>query len=448
MALDYTGSNTGIFDRGGKIVKYVNSRLTTATTTLPAELKAIADKFEAADMTDQISTLYGVYDAFKSNVTNERRTIASYFDNILLDRDSVLEQLAAGNSINQVLDLLFRQMVLDSQTVDKSTVTLGTVTAASGNTGNGTVRITKLLDGYNSPLSGGQSNRRYANLNSELCVPSETMRWTVTADSGRDGLTTGNEILDWRGNILNNGEFDWQDEGSGNGPSLTCANASTILVNGDMESFSSNVPTSWTRDNGTAGTHILKNTTAAYLYRGTSSLQFHGDGSAATIQISQNLSTRFNALRMYHVGVRIRYAGTTPAAGTVGVLFTGTGYTAGGTEQISQAASGLGTSFALYDFFVCMPTTFPSDFKLVVKITGTLTSGSDVYFDDITLTPVSYHGGIGAVALVGSTPFVIGDQFTATVANSEKVFQKFFRQKYRFQLPSNSSPSIADSLAT
>ena len=448
MAIDYTTANTGLFDRGGKLIKHVNSRLASATTTLPAELKAIADKFEAADMTSQIAGLFADYDGFQSNVTRERQAIARYWDAILTDRTSVLDQLAVPQAdVTAVLPALIRQMIADTASVDASTVAVGTVTANASNVGNGTVLMSKLLDGYNAPLSGAIPVLHYAGVNSELAV-NETMTFTCVSDSSRDGLTSGTEGFSWVGGIAGE-KLGFEDEGSGEGPTLTVAGQSTVISNNDFETWASNLPTGWTAGNGVAGTHIKQST--AEFYRGLSSLHFDGDNAQADIRTDYAVAAgTMQSRRLYCVAVRVK---ASAAAGTGGLLvsFTGTGYTASSTEKITITAGSMPTSWTLYNFWVVTPANIPSDWTLKITNTGTPGATSNVYVDSLSCEAGVYHGGLAAMVVPGSIPFTIGDRFTSAITNDAAgVFQEFFRQNYLVQLPSvtDGSETIVDSLAT
>lgn len=451
MALDYTGANTGIFVRGGKVTKYVNSRLATATTTLPAELKAIADPFEAADYTGQISNLYSDYDGFKANVTRERQTLAAYWDNILTDRATVLSQINVPTAdTTAVLPELIRQMNTDSASVKANTVTIGSVTANASNKGNGTVVLSKLLDGYNAPIQGGIVVVDYAGLNSELACPSETMTFTCTSDSSRDGLTVGQERFSWVGGIQGD-KLDYLTEGSGTGPGLVAAGDSTLISNANFETWSSNTPGSWTITSGTAGTHVLQQTTAANVYRGSSSLQLKGDGALAAITLTQALSAGVMlGRRLYNVSARVK-ASAASGTGALTIQFTGTGYTASSTEKISITAGSMPTSFTLYNFFIVTPAVLPSDWTLSISNSGTPGASSNVYVDCLVPVECTYHGGVAAVVIPGSSAFAANDRFTVSITNDAAgTFQEFFRKWYGVQLPSNGagSETIANSLAT
>lgn len=555
MPLDYDGASAGLFTRAGKLIKYINNYRTLAATTMPAELKAIADLFEAADLTLQISGLYGTYESFKSTASGFRLALASFVDAVFTDRDTVLEILQIPNpDVNSVLPRLFQAMVDDGETVDRSAVTLGGPTPPAANVGNGTVLVTKILDGFNPPLQRGQAVQLYDGLSSELTVPSETMRLECTQDSQKDGLPEGSERFSWVGGVPDQ-VLGWQDEGSGEGPNLTVAGSSGILSDPGLENWGgsgNNTPANWTLVGSTAaGTHLFREATT--FYRGTYGAKFSGTGALATMGIQQAIAAgAMNNRRRYLASARIRQADTGPSAGQFEMHFSGTGYvktapvnqvqriavsgasggtytvsfrgatsaainatdnaatvqsklravrglemavnsqsgsspnftnditmhghqgnqelmtadgtslTGGGVVTVTQQTSGTegdcvvipfgampSGAWALVYFWINTPDIIPSNWTLVAQIASTFTSGSTLYLDDIVLEPATYHGGVGAVLVPGSTRFLSGDRIAFSVANDQAgVFQDFFRQKYAFQLPSSGSPSIADALAT
>lgn len=560
MALDYDGANSGIFTRIGKLTKYVNSHLADATTTLPAELKAIADLYEAADLTGQVSGIYGAFDGLKADVAGLRQTLAGFADATLLDRDTVLSQLGVTlPSLPDVLAALHQRMLDDAETVRRSAVTLGSPAVPTGsNTGTGVVLVTKVLDGYSPPLLGAQSHVRYNGLSSELAVPAETMYLACVGDSMTGGTAEGAEQFNWSGGIQD-GPLDYHTEGSGQGPTLTVANGLTLVVDGDFENWGgsgNNTPSNWTIGNGTAGTHIFRE--ATNVYRGTYGLKFLGTGAQATMGVEQSIgSSVLKARRRYLVCLRLKASGV-PAAGQVEVHWSGTGYSktapaaevqsfqvsgtpTGGTytltytgpyggaqttaaiaytatsatvqaalrllaglESVVVAASAgapadvthaitfrgvqgdvtqltstssltggtpvlthgtttpgvegdcvvlpaaaFPTTWMLAYFWINLPVVIPSDWKLVVQVASTLSNAVALYVDSLALAPVDYHGGVGANLVAGATRFVAGDRFSFSAANNQAgKLQDFFRQWYRFQLPSSGSPSIDDALAT
>lgn len=448
MAFDWDTANTGVLTKTGKILKYINSSLALATTTLPAELVAITTPYQNMNRADLVANLFSYYGSLQSQVVSKRQTLASYMDSTYLDPVTVLSQLGVVDaSIQSVMAALILQALIDSKTVNRSTVTIGTSTAQAGNVGNGTVLTTKVLDGITPPLLGAMANIHYAGLNSELSVPSDTLAMTCI-----NAQTEGAEQWSWSGNQKVQ-PWDYLTEGSGQGPTVTTANGARIIVDGDFEQWTStNTPTNWTITGGAAGTTIFRESTN--IHRGTYSMKFLGNGATATIGVNQSIGTnRMKGLRAYSVSCRMKASGT-PAAGAILLQFTGTNYTAASTEKIAIAAASFPTaaftaSGSLQSFIIITPAFIPSDWAFKVEIGSTLSNAVAVYFDSLAIVELPYHGGMAAIPVAGSTRWQPGDRVTFTLANNQAgVLQEGFRRGYNIQMPSSGSPSLSDNLAT
>jgi len=451
MAISYDDASTGIFTHIGKLIKYLNAYEGWGDTDLPAGKLAILNAFQAGDMDAAVDGLVSDYDGFITAIDGWRSRLADRATKRLQDETSVVNELNLPSSaIDDILFELSHQMSRDSKTIDRSTATVGTITAVAGNIGNGTILVSKVLDGYSRPGFDMSSHPLYNGVDSELVVPAETMTFTCVTDSQRNGVPEGAESFDWSGEIGGSSPFSLKAEGSGRGPAIQVLNASTLISNGSFEnttlSGSGYYPNGWTTT-GTVGTHINRDT--GNVYRGTYSLKFSGDGAQANIQVLQAFTiSRLRPKKRYCCSIRYKASGV-PAAGNILVHCTGTGYTASSSEKVDIAAGSFSTSWAHAYFFINLPDPIPTDFSLIVKIGSTLSNGTHVYFDSLAFGEVSWHGGLGAVAIAGSTRFMAGDKFTCAVSNNGAgVFQEFFRRYYRRQLPSSGSPNIADSLAT
>lgn len=448
MAIEYTDANTGLFTHLGKIVKRINVYEGLPDTDLPADLDALLTILQGSGGQDAVAEgLVSSYDGIMSSVDSWRNTLLGYATKRLRDPATVIQELELyTNDLATVFARLITQMTVDSKTIDKSTVSLGTVTPAAANQGNGTVLVSKVLDGYSRPTKYTPGHPLYAGVDSELGVPAETMTLVCAADSENDGRTEGQESFLWYGET-EYPHFSYRTEGSGQGPTIATVQAASLLNNLDFESFSTNTPSNWTIANGTAGTHIFAETGAANVYHGSKSIKFLGTGAQAVIGISQAFPvSQLRPLRRYLCTIRYK-AASVPAAGTILIQPTGTGFTAGSTEKFTVAAAAFSTSWALASFYINLPAIIPSDFALTVTITGTLSNGVAVYFDNLAFAPVEWHGGVNLGIVAGSTRFMRGDKFTFTVANDTAgVFQEFFRRGYGLQLPSSGSPTINDSL--
>ena len=362
MAMDYDGANTGVFTHIGKIIKHYNQFADDAndgSTGLAADRKDILDKFQAGDQDVAIDGLVGAYERWKSEYIQRRSTISGFALTRLQDVTTVLDEIGASSASQaEILEKLITQMNADTETVEASAVTLGSVTANGGNTGNGTLLRTKVLDGVNSPgIVDGismPSHAEYNGLDSELTVPAETWRFRVTGDSFQDGLEEGSEQLSWEGDVADQ-PHGVDAEGSGFIDTLTPINSAGLLTDGDFEEFTSNTPDNWTIDDGTAGTHIFEETNAANIYHGVAGLKFTGDGSQASIQVSQAIDpASVTANKAYVVTAQVK-ASASVTNGALTIQFEGTGYTAAGSEKVSIAAGSLPTSFTLQHFFINLP---------------------------------------------------------------------------------------------
>ena len=538
MAINYTN----LFEDVGEFVEVINSfRGTIAITTIPAHLSEIEAELTGNSMITLLSGVPEMFLGFQNTMITWSERLAEKISERFRDNDTILVEmpLLTNSAISQVLAELYRKMIEDSETLNGSDVTIGGVSSDLIGTSDGVVLTTDILDGVVAPSSGYPANpfyshdlsnsagsgrlpgehADYAGTLSELCVTSETITITCTTDSFPSGASEGKETFQVVGGLQKASRLSWDTEGSGNGPSITAMNASSIASGGEFEIFSSNAPSGWTIDSGVAGTEILEETTT--IKRGSSALKItcptravtavtvanptqltsvaHGlvvgdevflaafsttpdingaqtvytiidadtftldidvtnvaDGVGTVqfdeIQLSQTIVNALQPGRRYAVAVWIQGEATT-TSGTLTIQMEGTDYTPGSSEKISMNAAALAaqTSYGVENFFFNCPLEVPTDFELVVKWTGTPTTGKAIFIDGLAFTPVTYCGGIGIVIFAGANPFVVGDRYTFTLANDDAgIFQTFFRKWYKLQLPSNLSAgeSINDALAS
>lgn len=474
MSMTYLGAN-GVFTQWGKPIKKINAITTLINTTYPADLDEIGDIFEAgnADNRREVTAAVAEYYArTRSYLVGRQHALAMINDMRLQDRGTVINELnMPDSSVTTLVDRLIDEMQADAATVDASTVTIGSVTADSNNVGNGTALVNKVLDGFNPPSPGWRPNRWYSGVNSELSVPSETMTLRCIRDSQSDGLAVGSEVWELYGRRPTIKEYRFANgvfipmhsspgqfghgygigaEGSGHGPTIGTLDGRRIVLNGDFENFTSNVPESWVVTSGTAGTHIYVETTN--IYRNSRSLRLLGDG-ATTVSLDQGATQgfdyrQFEPRRRYYLSAYI-LASTGIAAGDLNIGFSGTGLSA--TNTISIAPGGYPTAaFTQKGGYWETPATIPSDLKITIEWSGSPTSGKNVYIDSLAFGPVVYHGGVNVAVVAGSTAWKRNDKLTWTIANDEAgTFQEFARKWWAVQLPSNAAggESIADTLA-
>ena len=454
MAVDYTS----LFEDIGSLTRALNvfRGLALGSGTIDTRRSNIQTVLQSNGSVDDLDGVQESFDRMRDSAVGWAQEMGGRISARLRRRASILEELpgitSASPSIFDVLIELHRDMALNSESIDASAVTLGTVNADAGNSGDGTVLLDKVLDRITPPLIGAPVVPQYKDLDSELAT-TETMTLTCVSDEDADGFPEGEEVFRWEG-TPGAGTLGWRTEGSGHNSNVPTLNSHNLVSNKDFESWSANVPESWDLDSGLAGTHVIQETTAADVFRGDSALRLAGDGSQATIQISQTLPARLlTPGRRYCLACQVKgQSGILAGALTIEFESPGGGYTAASSEKISMNAAALAaqTSYGIEYFYLTAPDTIPDDLELVIKITGTLTNAKAVRVDSLAFGPVSWGNGVNLVVVAGASQFTRADRFTFDITNNGAgTFQEMFRRLYRIQMPSDTGglETQADSLA-
>lgn len=446
MAVNYAN----VFSVAGEFLQRINEyrALFSAIDTDLAEIRADLVTAGREDLGDG---LQDQFDGYKLALVGWCEALTANMVEMFTHQDAVLEQLGLNTTdIQTVLAEMFRDMVDNSQTINNSIVVIGSVVEDKANANAGVILTDNKLDGYSTPRTGFQPNREYNLLETEILPTLDTIRITCDRDNPSDNVTEGSEEFTISGNPEPPSGFHWQDEGTGPGESLTCLNGAGIISNGEMESFTSNVPDNWTVETGTAGTHILEETSA--IHRGSSSLELAGNASLAEIKLSQALTAgSVNPLRRYCVAAWVRGNASLTQGSLIIQFEDGNDTLVGQADSkidLDQSELAAQTTFGLEYFYVNFPAELPDTLKLAIRFNGT-PSSHNVFVDGVAFGPVTYHGGMNVVAIAGSQKFLRGDRFTFTLTNNNNgVFQTMFRRAFKVQMPSDGSPTIADSYAT
>lgn len=455
--MTYEGAG-GVFTDIGKIVGAVFGVEGQIEDDVDPMMLEIIVAFDDTTMTN-IEGMKAAFDTYKAAANTFRKAISENTKKRLLDPLVTTELgLPSNSDIDLLLEKFRAKMVADGETVSKNVVTLGSVTSGSLNTGNGTLIISKVLDGYNKPGDYMAADRAYAGIDSEMSAKAETLTVECTADSQTSNRAEGSEQFKVYGNPKNpidatpSPYFGFGLEGSGSSLDgfITGPMSGTLVVNPGFDVWTTD-PTpaftgGWVIDGGVLGTTISKET--VNVYRGAAAVALIGNAATDPIQISQPIDpSRLKPLRRYLVSCYVK-ADAAVAAGTFGVEFNGTGYTVGGTEKISLATGAIPTAWTLKTFQINLPAIIPSDFKIVVKATGALTAGRKIYVDDVFVQPMYYFGGVAMAWVPGANRASIRDKYSFTVSNSRAgKFQSFFGRYFGRQLPSITTGTIDDSLA-
>ncbi len=393
------GEDLGKFARLHNILRLIRQGGASATIDGMDQLRTeIETVFDADDthrkiMPDVLAVVDFMRDACDQGMGLLRRAIGIWA------RDYLRGDIAStATATDDIFRDLAENMLIDSQDVLEVVITTSSVTADSDNTGDGTVVV------YDEEVIEKRDNDR---------IQDENFIVQCIADNRQNGRTAGNELFEIQGDV------------HGNGPNHAAAGiegtSANRLDNGNFEDATGTFPNSWTitTDNTTGG---LSQETSL-VFRGSGALKAVADGSATAFDIEQPESSFINysssklkPLTPYLISCAARYA--TGQSGTLTVRFAGTGYSEGSTEKISQAVSGLTTSYQILSAVVVTPKSIPSDFNLEVVWNGTPTATHILYLDDICVQEMTEweDAGIYYAVVPGATDFVAGpgqaDYFT------------------------------------
>ena len=458
MAIDYTE----LFSDVGKNVKATNEFHDLARSLAPSSpdfdaiLLEIQTRYEGQGLQRLIQSLEPSFNSFRDSSSSWASNMSDDAQLRLLDRDTVVNELAGEDTgdIDRTIREIFRDMVLQSDTLNESAVVISAPTFVG--VGNGTLATTIVLDGVTPPSPGFGAFLLYDGTNSQLSVPSELMSLTCIADEDTAGTPEGHEIFLWEGQPVTNGTFGWKTEGSGISVQLSTAQAAETLVNRDFESWDgANTPNNWAIETGIAGTEVIQETAAVDVHRGTSALKLVGNGF--DIRLVQELPSEAGSFlapsqQMYYA-VYVKAAGVTDGKLTIRMESPSGGYTASASEEIVLDTTALGgiAAYTLQSFFLPLPASLPEDLRWVVRYEADVGAGPDgeVWIDSMGLAPLVYANGIGLAISAGATSFVQGDRFSLQVDNTEGIFSQFFRRRFLFQLPADGvgAETIPDTLA-
>jgi len=346
---------------------------------------------------------------------------------------TVIEVVHADNplpekTITFSLDELIDQMNGQGETVDSCNTSIA-VSPGGSNVGNGQC-VASIVN---------PDGVRMENVYAEDIVIS----CSQDSQPGTGNTTVNSEVFTARGEArIGDTDFNWPG-GSGGSTQVVVANPATegstinLLTNGSFEDFTGNAPDSWTIVTGTAGTTLSETTTS---YVGTNALSLIGTGAAERTRIAQQL--RASPTTPGLVEPKTRYAigfwcrvSVVPSQGTLRVsLRDGTtdGATVIGGAHATIDLTGETTSYAFHSVQVLTPADLPDNIYCVVELTVAIESGKSVYVDQLSITEMVRHeNGPYFAVFPGSTPFLTGDVFTATVTNNlAGRFQMFFNRAF------------------
>jgi len=421
--IDYTD----LFAKLGKFVCITNRLLDVQKLIASDYVTDVLDEY-STDIEDA-EVIDGFTSAFVASATSLENTIDTvlfYVNRTLAEKQD--ELFSPSTDPATLLNLLNLRMIEDSTSIFANTVTTPVVTAATTNNGNGVVLASEInVD--------GRDDERVFN---------ETVQFRCTSDR-----FTGspNPVFNVTG-LPEFSRLSWRDLGNGS-DTTSVSIGQTLISNGDFESFSDDVPGSWTTD---SGADIIK-IEETLQYRGDSALFLESDAATTTALLSQDITLQKDTI--YCMTVRLRKVAAVDGTSNFNIYIDTENETMGGAriDVFDADPATLTTSYVLYNVFFTLPEARTED-QLTVFITWEdadgVTSGRGVLVDDIIISPAFIFGNTAYVIVPGSDDWIIDDYVNVVTENSrDALFQTFFGRFYDFQFNSSSvgGETIDDALA-
>lgn len=446
--LGTSSGNQGLFNRLGAIgylINLVNDwRGGSGAAKLPSEIADVAALFDGATAKIRnlaVPALLTGQTAMTNAMGSQPGTCRAIAAQTLIgmfDADLPLPTPTVAAALEQ---LKKQMLTATTHYVDANTVS---VTATStGNTGNGAL-VTSTLNGDGSPLEN---------------LLAETILLTVPAAGvirARGAANVSDHLSHlWPAGTGADANFAVIDSATGSG---------SLLTNGNFEAITANVPDGWTLITGTAGTHLLQETTT--IYTGAKSVAVVGDGATLT-QIRQAI-TGLTSKTPYALNLFARMSAA-PAAGVLTVdLFDGTSVindTVGTANSFTIDLPTLGTTFVAKNGVFRLPDPVPANVYLRFRLSTALSASRTLYLDHAALAglnqiqPTLPGSSPYAGFFTGSVPWPLDDGtgarvFKLVTANNrasdwQTLFDRFFEtSKTGFQLPVAGTTLINDNLIT
>ncbi len=453
MAFDHDG----FFAVVGKRIKAIDVWY-SYIAAIESHKVGMQDILETEDLTDLYVTLPPMISAMQDNVTSWIQALIADVSNLFQNRTYVIEQLNVSEYTNTaVLNAIYDYMVANGESIKPSIVTLGGSDANLKSSGSGVdpqLFCCRILDGVNDPGNGITAHKRYLGVESQL-ARSTTVKVEVTAD------TPGQETAKVYSSGPVTGPYVLEDEEPGNGSDMTTIQASSIVVNGFFNGWTDGEPNSWS----VTGTKITDYVDSSGT--GLGPLKIITTGIKASQQVP---SGQLQKNRMYFAGVH--FAGLSNGVDTDQVEVLIRIRNLSGTIEYATPQSTVlpitifspgsipyEAATAFLFFYLDDNVDLNNVYVEVEAVEAPTESGSGLFIQKVVVAPAVYYNGLawawwpvlagwqGVISYVALAP--VGHITSMAIVNGDQgVIQRYFRKAHNIQLPTNDSPTIADTLAT
>ena len=469
MTVNFDTAKTGIFARLGKIFGIMDRTATfqsdivgNASKSFQEALNEYVNTLGATDNTnlDYAKTLISNLDGLRNQVAApiwSRLTIAAQTTLIeMMNDDTKLPR----KTIKEALIELRNQMDGATETLDGTTITIGS--ASNTGTGNGTAIISVTPDKtYHSKITQFPTAR------------SETLVFRCIRDSTTKNVVPGNEVFRMEGEEPFPPEDHRWPGGSGTRQGIVCASDNlgdgrapmrNMLRNSNFENWSSNTPAAWEIATGSAGSHVYQESST--VARGSNCLKMASNGSTL-IRVHQRMghvsgtpSTPTSDV-LVAVSFLARKGGTTSSAGSLryGLAESdGTGVSGSYFNVAHGDISSSGWTHVTNSFRCANGGALPDPTYFMLQQSTAFTNGTNLFIDGLVFATMyqTAPGGVACCIVPGTTDFLAGDKISVQITNNgegalESMMDRFFDLYNRgVFFPQNlaGSETVADSLVS
>lgn len=430
MAINYTN----LF---GDIVSVISAieEIEAMMVTIEARRSSMITTFQASGVTNLINNVNQAFDALIQRMEQNISDLITLADSRLKDRETVVEELPAMTAIttDSVITNLIADMITNSQTVKKSSITVTANPPVTENTDVGTLIVTKKLPGNIRSGLAFRENRFMAGVESELTL-SDEIRIKCTSDSQTDSAE-GRESFVATGTLPEQQSPFAANQGGNKGTQTINVSDNNTLITNFFEDFDSTtgIPEGWTTT-GVSGTDF-EESTSEFLF-GASSLALKADQDINSIDYDiTNLVVPGQVMCLY-LYIKRQNSGVSGSV-SVGHVFNGV------TTNSFFAMSATYDDFSLETIIFDVPKNIGDEAKIsILNSSGT---GGDIYLDGGGLIQMEQYAGLGLGIIRGEDKFLIDDTFSLTVTNNDAgKIQRFFTRAFGYQLPSDTVGTIPE----
>lgn len=472
---DIDTANTGIMARLGKVFGIIDrvedfqsDIVDNSTKSLRKGINEFISALNDASNTklELAEALIGNHDQLRNDIAAPilTRCYATAYKTLIemVNDETPLEAKTARAAMFELRRLM--ATAATPETLDATTITIGSTAAASGNTGTGTVVVSAEAD-----------NKFHSTMASYPTCRTETLRFKCIKDATTKGVVKGGEIFTIKGKqAFSNLDHRWPggsgDVGTYAATSELLSDGQTagrnILRNSGFENFDSDQKNpGWDIGAGSAGVNILANTSTPA--HGSNSLQLRSDGST-NLFVRQKIDTKqgggtlgtVDVDGLYAVSFLIKQTNTSSSAGALTVGLMQQDGTAVSDSTTTIAHGDISGSYTQKTFTFRAGGTglvLPSPLYFGIRQSTPFTSGTYLTIDRLVFARMipTAPGGVHCAILPGATDFVVDDEFTVAVTNNgEGLFEKYLDKCFDtynmgiFLPNATSSERIDDALIT